>query len=438
MRVVLALNGTRGDVQPAVVLGVELAGRGHEVVVGAPPNLAGFVEGAGLAVRSFGYDTRAHMNSDLVRDGLRKGGPRARLRALTEIRDRGWQQMVDEMFDLCATADIIVTGFTTQQIAFAFAQRDSVPLVVLHHAPIADNPLISPFPGAPLSLPPWVNTLSWRLVDRLFWILTRRRENRLRALLGLGPVRGVLSRRMAAAGVTEVQAYDPVFCPGLEDAWDNRRPLVGFVDLPGELRSRIGTEVPDPATDHWIAGGPAPIYFGFGSMPVRDTAGVLTAIETACRRLGQRALICAGWSDLGLGESEAGSIDPRRSDMIRIVESVDHRRVFTRCRAVVHHGGAGTTSEVIRAGKPSVVCWVGSDQPFWGLQLERLGVGVSTRLKGITAETLEARLRTVMAPGYTQRSQDLATRLIPAEQATAAAVDVIERAAHRRSSESVG
>ncbi|MGH8883304.1 MAG: glycosyltransferase, partial [Stackebrandtia sp.] len=42
MKVAIPLTGTRGDVQPAVALGLELRSRGHEVLVGAPPNLVDF------------------------------------------------------------------------------------------------------------------------------------------------------------------------------------------------------------------------------------------------------------------------------------------------------------------------------------------------------------------------------------------------------------
>lgn len=416
MRFVLAFNGTRGDIQPAVVLGAELKQRGHDVVFGAPPNLVEFATRAGLDARPFGYDTRAHMNSELIRDGMRTGGPLKRLRALAEIRDHGWKQMVDEMFDLCDGADAIVTGFTTQQIAFAFAQRDSIPLFALHHAPVTENPHVSPFPGASLSVPSRVNVAAWDLVDTTFWWLTRGRENRLRHRLGIEAATKSLPQRMADYGTVEIQAYDPVFCPRLPDVWGDRRPLVGFLGLPEDLRTRIGADGLEPATDSWIDGGSPPIYFGFGSMPVRDSAALLGAIDEACEALGERALVCAGWNDFG----------DIASDRLHVVSAVDHDRTFARCRAVVHHGGAGTTSAAIRAGKPALVCWVGSDQPFWGHQLERLGVGAATRLKGLAAAELTEKLRIVLDESSAERADALAARLIAPEHATRTAADLIE------------
>ena len=138
-RFLLAFNGTRGDIQPAVVIGAELASRGHEVIVGAPPNLCEFVTSAGLAARPFGYDTHAHMNSEVVRTKLRSGGPRQRWEAFTEIRDLGWARAVSDMAALSEGADAVLTGFVTEQIAAPFAESVGAECISIHHAPIRPN-----------------------------------------------------------------------------------------------------------------------------------------------------------------------------------------------------------------------------------------------------------------------------------------------------------
>lgn len=47
MKFVLAVHGTRGDVEPCAAVGVELRRRGHAVHMAVPPNLIEFVESAG-------------------------------------------------------------------------------------------------------------------------------------------------------------------------------------------------------------------------------------------------------------------------------------------------------------------------------------------------------------------------------------------------------
>lgn len=417
MKFAFAFNGTRGDIQPAVVLAAELRRRGHDVVFGAPPNLVGFAARTGLDAKNFGYDTRAHMNSDLVRQGPRTGTPRQRLKALAEIRNYGWAQMVEEMSELQDGCDAIVTGFTTEQIAIGYAEAAGAKLITLHHAPILANPYVSPVPGASLSLPHWLNRASWKLFDSLFWFMTRSRENRLRADLGLEPATSALAVRLVSYPTLQIQAYDAVLVPELAQSWDSMRPFVGFIDPTAEQRTLIGEDnEPEPDLLEWIADGPAPIYFGFGSMPVPDPQGLLAAITKVCADLGERALISAGWNDF--------EITP--SANVRAIGAVDHDRVFPMCSAIVHHGGAGTTAAAARAGVPSMVCWVGSDQPFWGEIVRTMGIGTSTRLKGLDAAKLRDGLGEIAIAECRDRARAFAATLTPPDAAVAAAADAIE------------
>ena len=97
--------------------------------------------------------------------------------------------------------------------------------------------------------------------------------------------------------------------------------------------------------------------------------------------------------------------------------------------AVVHHGGAGTTAESLRAGVPTVVVPHLGDQPFWGRRVAELGVGPQPIPKGrLTAERLAAAIRqAVTDPILRTRAQALGA-LIRAEDGVAVAVEQIERA----------
>ncbi|HET7090157.1 MAG TPA: nucleotide disphospho-sugar-binding domain-containing protein, partial [Anaerolineae bacterium] len=57
------------------------------------------------------------------------------------------------------------------------------------------------------------------------------------------------------------------------------------------------------------------------------------------------------------------------------IDAVPHEWLFPRMAAIVHHGGAGTTAEAVRAGVPSIVTPFFADQPFWGQRIADLGVG---------------------------------------------------------------
>ncbi len=413
MRFLLAFTGTRGDIQPAVVVATELLRRGHDVVCGVPPNLVDFAAAAGVDARPFGHDTRAHMNSDLVREGLRRGGPRERWRALSEIRNAGWNRAVADMSALAREAQVIVTGWVSEQIATAHADALAVPCVSLHHAPVRPNRSVLPVPGVPPALPAPAVAAGWWLTETAMWALTRSRQNALRrALAAPGPA------TRAPRTAVEVQVYDPILCPDLCEEWAPRvaRPFTGFLAPDPADRARLGDGGIDAGLRDWLEAGDPPVYVGFGSMPVPDAASTVAAVAAACDRLGVRALVGGGWHALDV------SAHPR----LRAIGPADHAQVFPRCRAVVHHGGAGTTAAALRAGVPSVICWLGSDQPFWGRRCVDLGVGATLPLKGLTADALTEALRVALEPGTAARAAALSGRLVPPGAAVAACADAVE------------
>lgn len=62
MKFVLASYGTRGDIEPSVVVARELQRRGHDVVMAVPPDLISFTESAGLETVSYGLDTKTWLD----------------------------------------------------------------------------------------------------------------------------------------------------------------------------------------------------------------------------------------------------------------------------------------------------------------------------------------------------------------------------------------
>lgn len=125
------------------------------------------------------------------------------------------------------------------------------------------------------------------------------------------------------------------------------------------------------------------------------------AIEAA-RALGRRALILRGWSGL--------TVIDDAPDCLAIGE-VDHRALFPRVAAVVHHGGAGTTTAVARAGAPQAVVPQRFDQFYWADRVETLGLGFAHAPGEVTTESLTAALTRVLAPDFAARAREVAPRI---------------------------
>jgi UDP:flavonoid glycosyltransferase YjiC (YdhE family) len=412
MKVVLAASGTRGDVEPCVTVGLELLRRGHEVRMAVPPNLVGFAESAGLAAVRYGPDSQEGVNAaaDFVHHAFKPQNPINLVRAGRELFVDGWAQMGRTLTSLADGADLLVTGQTYHGVVANVAEYYDIPLAGLHYVPICVNGQLA-LPSIPLPTPVVRSTM--RAAWWLYWAITKDVDDAQRRELGLPRAAAPAAKRMAERKSLEIQAYDEACFPGLAAEWNERRPFVGALTM--ELPTNDDGEVAP-----WIAAGAPPIYFGFGSMPVESAADTLGMISEACAELGERALVCAGWTDYS---------DVPHYEHVKVVAAANHAAILPVCRAVVHHGGAGTTAAGLRAGVPTLILWMLGDQPLWGAAIKRLKVGTARRFSSTGQESLVADLRTVLTAQYAGRARELATRMTkPAESVTAAA-DLLEASA---------
>lgn len=411
MKFVVAVHGTRGDIEPCAAVARELLRRGHQVRIAVPPNLVGFVESAGLAdPASYGVDSQKQLEADVFRDWWKLQNPLTVVRRSREYVTDGWAEMSETLDALASDADLILTGTTYQEVAANVAEARDIPLAALHYFPCRVNGHVLPVP-----LPGPVLRTGWSAVEWVHWRVLKGAEDAQRRVLGLPRATVRAIRRIVEGGALELQAYDESFFPGLAEEWRDTRPLIGSISL------ELPTAGDDDLTD-WIAAGSPPIYFGFGSMPVESPASAIEMITAVCAELGERALISTGVLDVG---------DAPRSDHVRLVGAVNHSKVFPLCRAVVHHGGAGTTAAGVRAGVPTVVLWVSADQPVWASQINRMKVGVAQRFSRTSARSLTTALRTALSQEYRERARDAALRMTPPARSLATAADLLEEAATR-------
>ncbi|OMC55069.1 glycosyltransferase [Mycobacterium sp. IS-836] len=373
MKFALATLGSRGDAEPYAAVGRELQRRGHEVRMAVPPAYLEFVESAGLAAVPHG--------ANLVRKFAPMPNPISMMWEILRDVTQYWPEVGTALTSLADGADLLLADPSQQGLAANVGEYYGIPLATLHFYPIEAGG-----PG-----------------------ITKDAEDAHRRELGLPEETG-------PSEWLEIQAYDELFFPGLAAEWAKRglrRPFVGGLTL--ELRMDVDDEVAS-----WIDAGTPPIYFGFGSVRVASPDDAVAMISAACAELGERALICSGASDF---------TDISQSEHVKIVDAVNHSAVFPACRAVVHHGGPGTTFAGIRAGAPTLILWVSVDQPMWGAAVSRLDVGTARPFFETTQKLLVADLRSILTPHRVRRTREVAAQMTtPAESVTAAA-DLLEDAA---------
>jgi UDP:flavonoid glycosyltransferase YjiC (YdhE family) len=421
MKFALACYGTRGDAEPGVVVGRELLRRGHDVRMAVSPDLVGFAESAGLAAVAYGADSQTALARDFGANVF-KDFPHGvwRIKDLTrlwreywEFVTQSWVEMTATLMSLADGADLLFTGLIFEDGAANVAEYYGIPLATLHYCPLRVNGQLLPSLPAPLSR--FAMTAFWWLSLGVFGKLevAQRRE------LGLPRATGPAPPRITERGALEIQAYDEVCFPGLAAEWakwDGQRPFVGTLTM------ELATDADDEVAS-WIAAGTPPICFGFGSMSMESPADTIAMIGAACAQLGERALICSGLSDFS---------DVPHFEHVKVVGPVNYAAIWPTCRAVVHHGGAGSTAAGLRAGVPTLILWAAPDRQMWGALLKRLKVGTARRFSSTTEKALVADLRTILAPQYVARAREIAARMTTPAESVAAAADLMEDFARLR------
>ncbi len=400
MRIVLAADGTRGDVQPMIELGVRLATAGHDVVLCASTDFAAQAASCGVRFVSGGNSPRDFLAEHA---GVIERHPaRALAEGIRYLRQH-FETRLAALVDLARGADLVV-GAGAEMAASSAAEVNGAAYRYVVYCPVMfpsreHGPIFTPWQG----LPGWVNRVLWPLVLKPISLSLRSVLRPPRRRLGLDPRADMLSLLL---GSRPLLAVDPSL--GRAPA-DVRFP----VDQMASLHPVDGEPLP-AKLESFLEAGPPPVYLGFGSMPDPDPAGTTRTLVDAVTRVGCRAVIGAGWAELGDGPLPEGVI---------AIEAVSHPTLFPRCAAVVHHGGAGTTTTAGRAGVPQIVVPHIADQFYWARRVAQLGVAVPAMARRrLDAAGLAAALETILDNEIIgERARDLGAQL----RAEAAASDPV-------------
>lgn len=360
--IVLATIGSWGDLFPMAGLGVELRRRGHDVRLAASPAWSRIVEEAGLAFvstgREVGFEEFAD-NPEIF--GKMPFGLRAALRRFL------FDQIDDVSRDLQAGidgADLVVAhpGHTP---AMNVAEAAGVPYAVATVFP-SMLPSAHTVPGgSPAG--PWTGNVG-RTLNRATWIATKmasaalfdRPINQHRRRLSLPTVRAASIRLPLAAEAVLVHA-DPSLLERPED-WP------AHVHITGEITwDRAAIIAIEPDLAEFLAEGSPPVLITLGSSNAVVAEDFFDLATDAVTQQGHRALVVTGparWA-------------PRASTDVFVTDFVPFSTVASRCRAAIHHAGAGTTKAFVRAGIPQLAVPRAFDQPDTARDLERLGVGIT-------------------------------------------------------------
>lgn len=368
MRVLLTSLGSSGDINPFIALARELAGRGHSVTLLVNPYFEATVRAAGVAFEALGEPMSP---VDLARDHpevfARFGGP---IKLIREILVPIVPEMLKRVRDVASQfrPEVMVC----HQISFGVpwvAREMGIPFVTVALSPSTllsvDSPSVYQTGWDVTHTPRWHRRFyAWQSRKILSWILDRP-LNLIRRELGVPRCDDTFFGEMLG-GAAVLGLWSPQLRPAAPDdpanlticgyAWYDRSATYG--ERGGRLDQRL---------EDFLSAGDPPAVFTLGSVLSHEGSREFEAAARACEIVGCRGVLVTGGD---------GSVPRRLPREVIAVDYAPYGLLMPRGAVTVHHGGAGTTAQALRAGRPMIVTPFAHDQFDHAARISRAGTGI--------------------------------------------------------------
>lgn len=408
MNITILTFGSRGDIQPFLPLSLGLMSRGHNVILAAPARFKSLVEEHGITFFPLAGDPEelsrrlndaGHNFFKLVKE------------LMSHAVDIG-AEMMRQTDEACRDADLIIHTFAHAVGAHTLAREKNIPDI---H--IQTFPMFTPTGDYPnISLP----NLGNRFLNRMTHT-TSLKITELTSSLGFEQVRrraGLPKRKLYSPfRDSPLRLRTPILCawsPSLippSSDWSPRVHVTGYYFFPHD-----DSYTPPNELREFLEAGKPPVCVSFGSMVNKNAEKVDEVICEALRQTNNRGIILSGW----------GSVKRESTSDLLYLESAPHDWLLPKCKILIHHGGAGTTSAALRAGIPQVVVPFMADQPFWGSRVHAVGVTPKPiRVSQLSVERLVSVMAEAESKNILERAQ-LTGQMIRSEDGVGNAVAWIE------------
>jgi sterol 3beta-glucosyltransferase len=409
MKIAILTYGSRGDVQPFIPLSRGLMSRGHSVKLVAPSRFRTLVE-----AQEVDFIPLVGEPADLSKRMNDSGQNFVKIvRELMNHAIEIGADVLRQTEQACKDADLIIHTFMHAIGAHTLAREMNIPDVHVQLFPMFAS--TGDYPN--VTLP----NLKLRTINRLTHTISR--------LITVWSARIGFEQVRHRANLSKRKLYSPfdddpyrlptqILCAWSPSVLPPSKDWRSNVHITGYFFDNSHTDYqPTIALQKFLDEGDPPICISFGSMVNRNAGKIDQIACESLRQTNHRGIILSGW----------GSITNASSNDLLYWDAIPHQSLLPRCKLVIHHGGAGTTSAGLRAGIPSIVIPFTADQPFWGNRVHAIGAGPKPiSVKKLSVENLTRAINEANDHVIHQRARDI-SQTLRNEDGIRKAVEIIEK-----------
>lgn len=425
MKIGIQTWGSEGDINPFIALASGLSNAGHTVTLAITTSdrkdLKKISEQLGFILGPVDYiGTNEEAINLMGKRMIETVNPLKQLKLIfNEMFEPGIASMFKTSQALVAENDILIGHFIHYPLQTA-CEKAGKPYITV----ALNCGTISTMYSPPVPLPnfgKFFNKLSWNLTEKMINSIILAKINDFRKREGLKPVNSF--RNVWESPLCNLIAVSPLFCPPAKD-WATNHRICGFLKLEAHSNK---WDMPENLED-FLNNGEPPVYMTLGSMTGTGHNSLLINETTrllydAAKLAGCRAIIQSRWEHV--------TNIPENEKIFRVNAS-PYMKVFPKCKAVVHHGGAGTTQTATSCGCPSVVIAHIQEQFLWGWQLKKLGIGgkVLSR-QSVTPKKIAKGIQFITDNPVMAEKAKYVGKILDAENGVSNAVNIIENLIHK-------
>ncbi len=343
-KIAMFTMGTRGDVQPYIILSRALMKSGFDVTLGSHPCWRSLIESYGVHFEPVGPDIDIEAEAAAIR-GKSHNAVLSMIKCMNFIM-KIIRDSSKEVYELCKGRDLIVV--THSKMGAVEAGVLGIPTV-----DVTLQTEMIPEKNKPVSF-------KNRIIGKMIGKQIDKPFNKIRRQYGLGPIKTGDEIRSDKLNLIPISKYVVERSP----YWEGKNILTGYwYDEEPEY-------TPDSDLARFIEAGEKPVILALGAMSFEDRSdkAKLDMFVNAFKKTGCRAVIQGFQKTLR---------DYNLPDTMIACGSVPHSWLFGQGSFVIHHCGFGTTAASMIYGIPSIPVPHVLDQLGFAMQLEKTGAATT-------------------------------------------------------------